>query len=63
MDVVAEHLHAFIGKAANDATYQHGLEPINRDQAAWERYKASAAYADLLYRVETLVRGSRAKSA
>ena len=63
MDVVAEHLHAFIGKAENDATYQHGFEPINRDAAAWERYKASPAYGNLLARVAALVQRSRAKSA
>ena len=63
MEVIAEHQHAFIGKAANDSTYQHGFEPINRDHAAWERYKASADYGDLLYRVETLVRSGRVKSA
>ncbi len=63
MDVEAEHMHAFLGKAANDSTYQHGFEPIARDQAAWEKYKATAAYGNLLVRVGALVRRSQVKSA
>ena len=62
MEVVAEHQHAFIGKAANDATYQHGFEPIERDKAAWDRYQASPAYGELLARVMALV-GGAAKAA
>jgi hypothetical protein len=56
---VAEHQHAFIGNAANDATYLHGFEPINRDKEAWDRYQASPTYGGLLARVMALVGGAQ----
>jgi hypothetical protein len=48
-DVVIEHLHPYIGKAADDAVYQesNNSAAMARDQAAYDRYRRSRLPLDV----------------
>lgn len=54
MDIRAEHVNIFNGRADADATYEHGYAHVAADRAIWEAYKASPEYTDLIRRVKAL---------